>query len=518
MEAVNMWKSLEYLKKVPVMNIGNSKIEDAISYYDGKYNGAIVRETETEDFYSYVEELERETFQKCFQEATSNGFVYVAVFRKENLLVNVLYIKPQRTIYIYVTADRRDYPVNLKELFRDVPIHGKPIDHGAGNYVITKEFVEKEQYDQYITEFEKVGFEIYYDDKDGIDGFVYNTTLKKDNRVVTVVYAKNTKTLTVSAGFNLPLSKYLYHDKTTISNCDINEKSKLHMLELYHFGNCFILQLKNGKFVLFDAGSNVGFEYLFDYLDRLCPKGEKPVIEGWFISHAHGDHIGALRALITNPDFGKRIYVEGVYYNEPNDAIVAMDSLAGADITWLKESMQYLTTTEGEHPLIYRPQTGQKYYFHDVEIDIVLAQEQLPIEQYSGEFNDSSTWCMLRVEGQKCLLGGDGDKGGMLFMMMTYDRSFLEVEVASLLHHGWNTRDLFTEFCVPKTMLVTTHSDLPKLRCKENERLKMLVEEWLPWGDGTKVLTFPYQVGEYEKLSNFEWIYHKGKERPSMHY
>ena len=34
------------------------------------------------------------------------------------------------------------------------------------------------------------------------------------------------------------------------------------------------------------------------------------------------------------------------------------------------------------------------------------------------------------------------------------------------------------------------------------------------WGDGTKVLTFPYEVGSYESVAKRAWIYNKGMERP----
>lgn len=518
MQVEKTWNSLVFLRRVPIMKSQNGLIEEPVSYFKDKYNGVAVRATEVEDYEQYLLDLERNGFFKNVQKATSNGLVFDAVFRKEELLLSVLYIKPQKTTYIYVTTDRRDYPVDVKLLFEDVPIRGKMTDCGAGNYIITNEEVEKTDYEQYLVNLQNAGFCIFAKNNEGINDNVFNTTFTKDNRVLTVVYLANTKKMTISAGFDLPLSEHLVYDTSYVKNNVPEAKTKLHMLELYHFGNCFILQLKNNHFVLFDAGSNVGFEYLYDYLDSLCLQGEKPVIEAWFISHSHGDHCGALRALIERPEFGERVLVDGIYYNEPNDAVVALDALEGANITWLKESLQYLTTTKGGHPKIYRPQTGQKFYFHDVVVDIVLAQEQLPIENYSGEFNDSSTWCMLHIEGQKCLLGGDGDKGGMLFLMSTYDREFLNVEIFSLLHHGWNTRDFFTDYCTPQTVLVTTKDKLPSLRLEANHRLREMASEWLTWGDGTKVLSFPYKTGEYECLSNFKWIHHVGQERPTKHF
>ena len=65
-----------------------------------------------------------------------------------------------------------------------------------------------------------------------------------------------------------------------------------------------------------------------------------------------------------------------------------------------------------------------------------------------------------------------------------------------------------------KTVLVTVRDRTPKRRTEQNAYLKERVQEWIMWGDGTKVLTFPYEVGSYECLPNFEWKYCEGKVRP----
>ena len=90
----------------------------------------------------------------------------------------------------------------------------------------------------------------------------------------------------------------------------------------------------------------------------------------------------------------------------------------------------------------------------------------------------------------------------------------LSVDVMTLPHHGFNTSYDFVDTFKVKTVLATVRDRTPVCRKKQNEYFKERVEEWLVWGDGTKVLTFPYQVGEYQCLPNFEWIYNKGQERP----
>ena len=98
---------------------------------------------------------------------------------------------------------------------------------------------------------------------------------------------------------------------------------------------------------------------------------------------------------------------------------------------------------------MYRLQTGQRYYFCDITMDIVLSQQHLEQAMFAEDLNDSCTWCMYTIEEQ-------------------------------------------------------------------NAYLKERVQEWYLWGDGTKILTFPYEVGSYETLPNFEWKYCEGRERPTQ--
>ena len=67
-----------------------------------------------------------------------------------------------------------------------------------------------------------------------------------------------------------------------------------------------------------------------------------------------------------------------------------------------------------------------------------------------------------------------------------------------------------------KSVLVTAKDRTPRRREEQNAYLKERVQEWIFWGDGTKVFTFPYAVGNYETVPNFEWKYHIGKPRPEQ--
>lgn len=398
---------------------------------------------------------------------------------------------------------------------------GKCEHYGAGNYVTLVEHTTKEEYDAYLNQLQRVGYEKFVDNGTGLDGVVFNVTFTKENIVLTITHVLKRKRTYLSFCTGLRLSEHLFYKDEYVKDNKEGARTSLHMLELWHFGNSFVIQLKNGHFIISDGGGGQETKYLLDYLESLVPEGEKPIVEAWFISHGHGDHHGALGALAWDrgQELCKRLIVEGVYFNEPNENVYKRDPWTILNLFEIRGAARYLRNSEGKHPAVYRPQTGQRYYFNDITIDIVHAQEQLPNEDYMnedypGDFNDSSTWCMVTIEGQKVLLTGDGDVGTMDVLMATYDTEFFDVDVITLMHHGMNTYNKFTDFIQVDTVLATVRDYLPKFRREQNAYFRSKAKEWLPWGDGTKVLRFPYQAGTYERLPNFEWKYHRGQERP----
>ena len=383
---------------------------------------------------------------------------------------------------------------------------GEAKHYGAGNVVRIASGVTKKEYLEYQEALCLEGYKLYAENEKGLGGTVFSATYTYAGWILTITYTAQTEKLYLSVCYDLPLSEYLIPKK----ECEESLlKVSLHMLELWAFGNSFVVQLKNGHFLIHDGGLVSDAPYLFDYLDGLTPEGEIPVVDGWLITHGHGDHCGVFGSFFDHPEYRERVRVEGFYYNEPNEEVTQLDPGARITQTWVRGAAGVLKRVDGTHPKVYRPQTGQRYYFSGVIMDIVHAQEQLLREDYSGDYNDSSTWCMLTIENQKCLFTGDGEKGGMKMMMEHYTKEYLDVDVMTLMHHGFNTQDSFTDYCKVKTLLVTTQKHLPVRKVNENSYLKSKVKEYYSWGDGTKILTFPYEIGSYKSLPCKEWIYNK---------
>ena len=109
-----------------------------------------------------------------------------------------------------------------------------------------------------------------------------------------------------------------------------------------------------------------------DYLESLVPEGEVPVIEAWFITHAHLDHHGVALGLIENKEYADRIRVNSIYYSDPGKDVKDLFARSSEKVSSLALYAQNvsnaLKTSEGDHPKLYKPRVGERYYFNDITV------------------------------------------------------------------------------------------------------------------------------------------------------
>ncbi len=390
----------------------------------------------------------------------------------------------------------------------------KTVYRGGGNYVAMIKETSKEDYQAYLNTLKEYGFSLLAENCEGWGGAVFSATFTRGELVLTVVHYSLTHQTNISF-YTGPVSNRLVYKDSYASDTIIQAHTKMHMLELWWFGNSFVFQLKNGHFIISDGGYRNDLAYLLDYLETLAPNGQKPIVDAWIITHAHGDHDGALMTIVEmHQEWAERIYVEGIYVNEPNDDVLRKCG-GHTPHAILRMAANMFRTSTGESAKLYRPQTGQRYYFSDITMDILYSQEQIEEENYTN-LNQASTVCLFTIDGQKCFFSGDVHEDGLEFLLENYTKDFFEFDFFTLNHHGFNTSQSFLECASIKTALITRPDmDFPAQRIRETNYLTECAKESLHWGDGTLIFTFPYTTGSFERLPKNDWKYDVGVEKPN---
>jgi len=399
---------------------------------------------------------------------------------------------------------------------------GTEFEYGDKYFTIDVNGTSFADYQNYLVLLEETGFEKHSDNgAEGMEGYVYTASYTKGELTVTVYHIVKYEKTYISASKKQALSDHLVYSDEYMKDVPADAKTTLHMLELNDNGNSFVIQLKNGNFIVEDGGTDADAPYLLDYLESLTPEGQKPVIEAWFMTHAHGDHYGALKTIMLNPEYANRIYVDGVYFVDPSAKVKEYFSSGEGSVsqaTWyVVNSASNFKRADGSNAKFYRPSLGQKYYFCDITIDISFTMDQITLDAYySADFNDTSMWIMHNIEGQKFLHAGDAGVTSTKMAMTFYDKEYFELDMFSVLHHGINVFDYFTDYCTIKTLLYTNrtvgslYSETKYARLEENKHLQEVVVESVAHGDGTVIMTFPYEIGSYERANPLDWKHNNG--------
>ena len=413
-------------------------------------------------------------------------------------------------------AELQDVPAMLVEHSRIEDA----CDYGDGTYGIVVDGTGLSDYRKYLETVGEAGFTKYADNGEkGLEGAIYTASFTKDDLTLTVTQMINDEKTYILASPELPLSEHLRYDESYVAADRPGKKTRVHMLELFSHGNSFIFELKNGHFIINDGGLGTDLAHLLDYLTSLVPQGEIPVVEAWILSHEHSDHINAFLEFLNRPEDTARIFVNGIYWNPPSrEVFAAFDQAAYESVSAVKIIAKLLRTSEGAAPQVYRMESGQRYYFDDVTIDVLFTQEQLRKVNYYEDLNDSSIWLMYTMDGEKFLLCGDADRGSVWVVMRTFDSDYFDLEAFVTFHHGINLWYDFTDYLKNYEIAIWPNYRAGSMvgtdRYTEfskyiNERAK----ESFGWGNGTVVWEFPYEVGTAEFKPLVDWTKYTAESR-----
>lgn len=227
-------------------------------------------------------------------------------------------------------------------------------------------------------------------------------------------------------------------------------------------GTGYVITLEDGRFVIIDGGSSNGqespraiYEILTDLYTKVwgvAPTPEKPItIAAWYITHSHGDHIGAIW------DFAKEgredlVKLENLIANVP-----AMNMMynTGEPSETLRREMTKIHGYFGGFNFI-KVHTGQKLYFANMTMEVLYTPEDL-IPQRAVAFNDTSVIIRLILKPTggtpvSFVSMGDAYVHSARWISAMYG-SYLQSDMVTMAHHGGpGTENAVYDLIAPKVL------------------------------------------------------------------
>lgn len=177
----------------------------------------------------------------------------------------------------------------------------------------------------------------------------------------------------------------------------------------------------NGRTVVIDGGTGEDEEYLIKKIEDIS---ENDVVDAWFITHYHKDHVGALTQYLTKND--TRIKIKKVYYNFPEEQWVRNNEPNRlSDIEMINEQLYKLSNVIVKE--------GDIIKVGEITVD-VLRSFNPHITNNAG--NNSSTVFKFSINNKEILFLGDlGIEGGN--ELLKNNRKDIEnMDYVQMAHHG----------------------------------------------------------------------------------
>ena len=212
-------------------------------------------------------------------------------------------------------------------------------------------------------------------------------------------------------------------------------------------GMSYVFRGANGEFFILDGGYNTETEAdrIYTLLRENTPAGQTPVIAGWYISHLHGDHYGAMLAF--SEKYAAEVSVRAFYYHF---------SQRSGDAQWLTDIKKSLDTAMGRWKDAVRYgalHTGLGFTVAGIRVDVLYTQEDL-YPTLTEDINETSTVIRVTAGGQRILFLADMGKLTADRMLADLPAEELKSDIVQVAHHGYEGASLtFYQVVNPETVL-----------------------------------------------------------------
>lgn len=265
-------------------------------------------------------------------------------------------------------------------------------------------------------------------------------------------------------------------------------------------GMCLITQCSDGSFFLVDSGHYLQFndnDRIYNFMRERTPAGQKVVVSGWLVTHAHSDHISKLFDFLRYNRYD--VEIEAIYSNLISNDYAS--SQWGVEEKGLAEKF-FAMLERCDDIRKVKLHSGQRFYVRDLCFDVLCTHEDV-YPEIVQEYNDSSLVVMMTVNNCRVFIPGDASGLESKFLVERFGEN-LECDVVQVSHHGH--RGLLSDCyellrgklaLFPITQIKFDEA-MPKVPA--NQVAIDLADEYYVSSNGTIVVPLPYKKGTVTTL------------------
>ncbi len=268
---------------------------------------------------------------------------------------------------------------------------------------------------------------------------------------------------------------------------------------LVNCGMSYVYQLSSRHFFLIDGGYFTPGEAdrLYDFLRARCEG--KPVIEGWFFSHAHQDHIGAFLDMMERHREGLEIR-QLMYAFQPLDLPESSDGWReqSNDLATVRRFYEIREQCCADVP-VRTLHTGDSLRIGELTVEVLFTYHQL---DEPSTFNDNSAVIRVGCEGQWALFLGDAYVVASRYML-SHCPEKLRCDLVQVSHHGFKgaTRELYEATGAKVALWPAPDYEMKPNASREANHYLLFessVQEHFLSDDGDAAFSLPYRIGTAE--------------------
>lgn len=274
-------------------------------------------------------------------------------------------------------------------------------------------------------------------------------------------------------------------------------------------GMCLLVQCPDYSFFIVDSGHYFQFndnDRIYKLMRERTPKGQKVVVNGWLITHAHTDHVSKLMDFLKYNT--EDVVIEGFYQN-----LVRADLYSDDNHEESETAEKLFKVLEAYPAPIYKLHTGMRFYIRSLAFEVLSTHEDIFPDKIS-DYNDSSCVVMLETEGTKIFIPGDASVFASKRLEQRYDKT-LKCDIVQVAHHGHTglSKTCYEKLGARVAVFPVTQIMFDEdFKRHEADRCAVeLADEHYVTSNGTVVIPLPYKHGTVtvlpdETFEDFEKI------------